>query len=57
MRARGGTRHPQEAFLNNERPQTQEFATRMRALAKGDTEWHHYDELYRTTFGQEAASD
>jgi hypothetical protein len=45
----------QEAYLNNERSQTQEFAKRMSALSKGDAEWHHYDELYRTTFGQEDA--
>ena len=43
----------QEAFINNERPQTQEFAERMRALTTGEVEWHHYDELYRTTFAQE----
>jgi len=47
----------QEAYLNNERSQTQEFAKRIGALAKGDVEWHHYDELYRTTFGQEEAAD
>src|SRR5262249_39560038 len=45
----------QEAFLNNERQQTQDFADRAYALAKGETEWHHYDELYRTTFGREEA--
>jgi len=43
----------QEAFLNNERQQTQEFAERINALVEGDVEWHHYDELYRTTFGRE----
>ena len=47
----------QEAFLNNERRQTQEFAERFRAVANGEPEWHHYDELYRTTFGREALSD
>jgi hypothetical protein len=47
----------QEAYLNNERRQTQEFAERFRALAKDEPEWHHYDELYRTTFGREAMSD
>lgn len=40
----------QEAFLNNERPQTQEFAERFRAVVNGEPEWHHYDELYRTSF-------
>jgi hypothetical protein len=43
----------QEAFLNNERGQTQEFAERFRAITHGEPEWHHYDELYRTTFGRE----
>ena len=47
----------QEAFLNNERRQTQEFAERFRAAANGEPEWHNYDELYRTTFGREAISD
>ena len=41
--------------MNGHRPRS--LRTRMRALATGDPEWHHYDELYRTTFGQEAASD
>jgi hypothetical protein len=45
----------QEAYINNERPQTQEFAKRLGALVEGAAEWHHYDELYRTTFGQETA--
>lgn len=40
----------QEAFLNNERPQTQEFAERFRAICVGEPEWRHYDELYRTSF-------
>lgn len=40
----------QEAFINNERAQTNEFADRFRALADGEPEWHHYDELYRTSF-------
>jgi hypothetical protein len=40
----------QEAFLNNDRPQTQEFAERFRAVLTGEPEWHHYDELYRTSF-------
>jgi hypothetical protein len=47
----------QEAWLNNERSQTQQFAERMRALATSEAEWHHYDELYRTTFGQEETSE
>jgi hypothetical protein len=40
----------QEAFVNNERPETQAFAESVRAASKGDIEWHHYDELYRTDF-------
>jgi hypothetical protein len=40
----------QEAFLNNARPQTEAFAERFRAVAKGEPEWGHYDELYRTPF-------
>jgi hypothetical protein len=43
----------QEAFLNNERQQTQEFSRRALALAKGEPEWNHYDELYRTSYGRE----
>jgi hypothetical protein len=47
----------QEAFLNNERQQTQEFAERVRAIVEGgDGEWHHYDELYRTSFGREESA-
>jgi len=49
-----GVSAAQEAFLNNERQQTHEFAERFRAVTNGEPEWHHYDELYRTTFGQEA---
>jgi hypothetical protein len=47
----------QEAFLNNERLQAQQFAERVRAIVKGDAEWHHYDELYRTSFGREETPD
>jgi hypothetical protein len=46
----------EEALLNNERPQTQELDKRFRALALGEHEWHHYDELYRTSFGREVES-
>jgi hypothetical protein len=38
----------QEAFINNERPQTRAFADRFRAVSIGEPEWHHYDELYST---------
>src|SRR3954470_6686743 len=47
----------QEGFLNNERQQTQDFAERFRAVTYGEPEWHHFDELYRTTFGRESLSD
>jgi hypothetical protein len=40
----------EEAYINNERPQTQEFAEKFRALAQGEPEWHHFDEIYRTSF-------
>jgi hypothetical protein len=46
-----------EAFLNNERDQTRDFANRIAALVNGEPEWHYFDELYRTTFGQEEISD
>jgi hypothetical protein len=44
----------QEAFLNNERAQTHDFAERFRAIATSEPEWHHYDEIYRTSFAAEA---
>jgi hypothetical protein len=44
----------QEAFLNNERPETQQSAARFRAVTSGEPEWHHYDEIYRTSFAAEA---
>lgn len=40
----------EEAELNNERAQTQEYADRFRALAKAEPDWGHYDELYRTPY-------
>ncbi len=39
-----------EAARNNERPETQATAARMRELVDGEPEYHHYDELYRTDF-------
>jgi hypothetical protein len=39
-----------EASRNNERPETQATAARMRALVSAEPEYHHYDELYRTDF-------
>ncbi len=38
----------QEAFINNERPQTHEYAEKFRAISTSEPEWHHYDELYST---------
>ena len=38
----------QEAFINNDRAQTQEYAEKFRAISDGEPEWHHYDELYST---------
>ena len=32
-----------EANRNNERPETQASAARMRELVDGEPEWHHYD--------------
>jgi hypothetical protein len=40
----------QEAFINNERPQTQEFADRFRAVVQGEPEWQHFDEIYNSRF-------
>ena len=37
-----------EAQRNNERPETQASAERLRALAAGKIEYRHYDEIYRT---------
>ena len=38
----------EEALRNNERPETQASAARLRALIDGDVEYRHYDEIYRT---------
>jgi hypothetical protein len=43
-----------EAMRNNERPETQEFAERLRAIVKGEPVFNNYDEVYRT--GQGAAA-
>ena len=37
-----------EAARNNERPETQAFAARLREVVDGEPEYRHYDELYRT---------
>ena len=39
-----------EAARNNERPETQATAAKMRAVCIGEPEYHHWDELYRTDF-------
>jgi len=39
-----------EATRNNERPETQAWAARLRELVDGEPEYRHYDELYRTDF-------
>ena len=38
----------EEAVKNNERPETQAFAARLREVTEGEPEYRHYDELYRT---------
>jgi hypothetical protein len=40
----------EEANRNNDRPETQAFAARLRELVDGEPEFHHFDELYRTDF-------
>ena len=40
----------EEALRNNERPETQAFAARLREVVEGEPEYRHYDELYRTDF-------
>ena len=37
-----------EAKRNNERPETQAWAERLRAFIEGEPSYRHYDELYRT---------
>ena len=37
-----------EAERNNERPETQSFAARLRELVDGEPEYLHFDELYHT---------
>jgi hypothetical protein len=39
-----------EAARNNDRPETQAWAARLRELVDGEPEYHHYDELHRTDF-------
>jgi hypothetical protein len=40
-----------EATRNDERPETQAWAARLRALVEGEPRHHNYDEIYRTDFG------
>jgi hypothetical protein len=40
----------EEAQRNNDRAETQEWATKMRALIDAEPEWLHFDEVYRTDF-------
>lgn len=47
----------QEAFLNNDLPETQEIDQQYRALVTSEPEWHHYDEIYRTSFAAEGMSE
>lgn len=37
-----------EAVRNNQRNETERWAAKLRELVKGEPEWIHYDELYRT---------
>jgi hypothetical protein len=37
-----------EANRNNERPETQEWAEKLRTFIEGEPSYRHYDELYRT---------
>ena len=38
----------EEAQRNNERPETQAWVERLRAVVEGEPQFHDYDELYRT---------
>ena len=40
----------EEAERNNDRPETRAWAARLRELVKGEPEYRHFDELYRTDF-------
>ena len=43
-----------EAMRNNDRPETQEFAAKMREIIEAEPDWGHFDEIYRTGFGASA---
>jgi hypothetical protein len=38
----------EEAARNNSRPETREWAARLREVIDGEPEYHHFDEIYRT---------
>jgi hypothetical protein len=40
-----------EAARNDDRPETRDWAVRLRAVIEDDPRHHNYDELYRTDFG------
>ena len=40
----------EEAQRNNDRPETQEWARKVRELIDEEPEWMHFDEIYRTDF-------
>ena len=37
-----------EAERNNQRAETEQWATKLRSIVEGEPEWVHFDELYRT---------
>jgi hypothetical protein len=43
-----------EAMRNNDRPETQEFAAKMREITQGEPVFNNYDEVYRTGQGASA---
>jgi hypothetical protein len=45
-----GVSAAEEAEKNNERPETNEWARRLRAVAEGEPVFSDYDEIYRTSY-------
>jgi hypothetical protein len=45
-----GVSAAEEAARNNQRPETQAWAARLRELVDGEPQYCHFDELYRTDF-------
>jgi hypothetical protein len=37
-----------EAARNNQREETERWATKLRSMVESEPEWIHFDELYRT---------